>query len=275
MSEVQKNSSAGVLDTSAEDDDQYELKKLIEELKVKDKDTPKGRLPKKLKVSAITRHAELFQMRPVGEQHIGDLVRAIKTHKELEAVTVRAVGSEFILIDGHHRCIAYERAGVTKAIPVQHFTGSIEDAVLEAGRANSKAKLPMTTAQRQDFAWRLVLLGEYSKRGIVEAACVGDGQVAKMRRAKSKLGAKAHHHTRWWNAMRAANGSKSLEVDDDWLEAQAAAYAERLRKEFKDKLASNPDIAAMVLALHFGGNLGRLVGALREHLPKDEDAGDF
>ncbi len=270
----------GVLNApNTEDDDQYALKKLVDELKTQDKDTPKRRLPKRLKLSAIECLPELFQMRLLNEQHIGDLVRAIKTHKQLEAVTVRAVGSKFILIDGHHRCTAYGRAGVTKDIPVQHYSGSIADAVLAAGRANSKAKLPMTTAQRQDFAWRLVLLDAYSKKGIVEAACVGDGQVAKMRRAKIKLGAEAHRHTRWWSAMRAANGSESVEVDDDWLESQALHYAERLRKEFKDKLASNPDMAARVLALHFGNNLGGLVAALRGQVSKieidNDDARDF
>jgi ParB-like chromosome segregation protein Spo0J len=71
------------------------------------------------------------------------LVRAIKARGDVEAVTVIQVGDKAVLIDGHHRVAAYGLAKATSAVPVKYFEGTLEEAVLEAGSANSKAKLPM------------------------------------------------------------------------------------------------------------------------------------
>lgn len=69
-----------------------------------------------------------------------------------------------------------------------YFTGSVEEAVLQAGRANSKAKQPMTNTERQDFAWRLVRLGSYTRNQVAEAAGVSLRQVATMREVLKELG---------------------------------------------------------------------------------------
>ena len=84
-----------------------------------------------------------------------------------------------MLLDGHHRREAYRRARVTTAVPVEWFKGDLDAAIVEAGARNCQEKLPMSNADRMNFAWRLVKLGTLSKAamrkaaGSVRAATVG------------------------------------------------------------------------------------------------------
>jgi ParB-like chromosome segregation protein Spo0J len=237
--------------------------------------------PDTLPLASIVTMPALFQPRGEDERHISELVRAIKARGDVEPVTVIQVGDKAVLIDGHHRVAAYGLAKATSAIPVKYFEGTLEEAVLEAGRANSKAKLPMNNQDRQNYAWRLVLMDTYSKRQIMDAAAVSDGQVAAMRRVKKSLGNAAYEALSWWRAQREAKGIAWQEIDDDErerrLEELAQDYADRLSKEFSTKLANNPEVAARALSIHFGRRLPDLAVAMQEHLPDaegDEEA-DF
>lgn len=237
-------------------------------------------LPTALPVSEIHEHTELFQPRELDERHIQELRRAVKAQGTLDPVTVVQVGKKSILIDGHHRCAAYKLERVTKPIPVQYFQGSLEDAVLEAGRANSKTKLPMITSERQNYAWRLVLLGTYSKKQVCEASGISDGQVANMRRTLKALGDDAYYYDVWARARDAFNERERDALDDDqmeqWLEAQANDYADRMSREFGKKLSQNTTLAARALEIHFGRRLPDLIEALGAHQPNDnEDEPDF
>lgn len=229
-------------------------------------------LPDKLPASAITLMPGLFQPRDTVEKHIQDLKRAIAIHRHLDPLLVFQAGRDVILIDGHHRLDAYVDAKVTEAIPVSYFEGPLEEAVLAAGRANSKAKLPMTTQQRQDFAWRLVTLGLHSRKQIVEAAAVADGQVLNMRRALKRLGAEAKGCQSWRQAMMKARGVRGVlghEEAAEMVEAQAMKYADRLSKEFGGKLSSNVEITARAFHHYFGRRLPDLMLALKDHLPDE------
>jgi len=238
-------------------------------------------LPDRLPVSQIMQKTELFQPRGLDERHIQELKRAIRVHGDLEPLTVMQVGTMAVLLDGHHRMTAYENSEVTKPVPVQYFEGTIEDAVLESGRANSKAKLPMTTWERQEYAWRLVLLNDYSKKKIREAAGVSDGQVANMRRVMKTLGNDAFDCQTWREAHDLYNKRERPELDDDdverWLEAQANEYADRLSKAFGKKLPSNIDLAARAMNIYFGRKLPDLVRTLQEYVPDDpfDENADF
>ncbi|WNK01066.1 ParB/RepB/Spo0J family partition protein [Thalassospiraceae bacterium LMO-JJ14] len=230
-------------------------------------------LPSKLPISRIILKTVLFQPREINERHIQELRRSIKAHGALDPITVINVGGTNILIDGHHRIAAYVESKVTAAVPVNYFKGTLEEAVLESGKANSKAKLPMTSSERQEYAWRLVLLGAtYSKKNIREASGVSDGQVANMRRVKRQLGDAAFQARNWWAAWIAHKGQTDdfTGIDDDWIEAQANEYADRLSKEFGTKLANNTTIAARALEIHFGRRIGELAFELQDYL-SDED----
>jgi len=139
------------------------------------------------------------------EYHVEALARVIRTQGTVEPIKVVQIGDEVAVIDGHHRVAAYSRAGVTSNIPVVFFEGTLEEAVLEAGRSNSQAKLQMDNRERQDFAWRLVRMG-YKKKDVVATAVVSDGQVAIMRRVLKKLGSTADDYPRWFRAHKAAHG---------------------------------------------------------------------
>jgi len=235
-------------------------------------------LPPELPWNAIRQEPDLFQPRPIDERHISELVRAIGVVGKLDAVTVIQVGAQAVLIEGHHRMAAYRRAGVVEGIPVEYFAGGLEAAVLESGRANSKAKLPMTNTDRQNCAWRLVQLGRYSRMAVSLAAGVGTGQVAIMRRVLKDLGEDALSQRSWNEARRAVAGVEGFAWSEDEVEAQkeaqAQSYADRLTKTFGNKLATNPEIAARALDIHLGRRLGEVFREMGEFVGAPEGGND-
>lgn len=235
-------------------------------------------LPPELAWDAIRQEPDLFQPRPIDERHISELVRAIGVVGKLDAVTVIQVGAQAVLIEGHHRMAAYRRAGVVEGIPVEYFAGGLEAAVLESGRANSKAKLPMTNSDRQNCAWRLVQLGRYSRIAVSMAAGVGTGQVAIMRRVFRDLGEDALSPRSWKEARRAVAGIEGFTWSEDEIdahkEAQAQSYADRLTRAFGNKLATNPEIAARALDIHLGHRLGEVFREMGEYVGAPEGGND-
>jgi len=239
--------------------------------------------PSRVALADVHEYPDVFQPRghDVVEYHVETLVRVLRTQGTLEPIKVVQIGDEVVVIDGHHRLAAYSRAGVTLDVPVVFFEGTLEEAVLEAGRSNSQAKLQMDNQERQDFAWRLVRMG-YKKREVIAAAGVSDGQVAIMRRVLKKLDSTADDYPRWFRAHKAAHGKDDPPMPDHereaWVEAQAQRYADKLSKAFGKKLAGNIEIAAHALAIHFGRRLPELMQDLMQHadLPEaDDDDDDF
>lgn len=253
--------------------------------------------PPEMPLRAIKTCPEVFQPRTgrEDERHVQDLARVIARGTRLDPMLVIAVGPSVYVIDGHHRFAAYEEARKIRAravkgggtqgqrtatqggvkVPVRWFEGSLEEAVLEAGRANSKAKLPMTTPERMNYAWRLVVMGAFTKAKIVEAAAVSQGQVKIMRRVERKLGVEAMRHRYWWQAQEAAKGQDQaggLSDDEleEWKRTRAAEIDTRLHRTFGNKLATNVEVTALAFADHFGRTLGELVRELQAHLPEDE-----
>ena len=210
--------------------------------------------------------------------HVYMLAKALEERGDLDPILVLRIGREAYLIDGHHRLAAYRGKG-RKDIPVCYFKGTVRAAVLAAGEANSKAVQPMTRAECADYAWRLTLIGGYSKAATATAASVSERLVANMRTAKKTLGEQAAGHKHWWRAREAALGKEQREMTDkerdEWKEALAEEYAERLRKTFSNKLVMNPEVAAMAFGIHFGEHLQELLyelSSVRDRFcPEDDD----
>lgn len=240
--------------------------------------TPSGKAPDRLHLQAITTIPELFQPRGMSNRHISDLVRAIENNGEVDPMTVMQIGKRVVLIDGHHRIEAYRQAGRTLSIPVRYFEGTLEEAVLEAGQANSKVKLPMTSQERHDYAWRLVLLGKHSKTDVARGSGISPSSVANMRKVKKGLGQEAFDCGSWWQARERAQGrghEMSEEDREKWKEEWADRVADQLAKMFSTKLTNHPEVAAMALATYFGRRLPEVVNELQHHLPEpDDDLGD-
>lgn len=261
----------------------FEPMELLEKLEAQARQPAPGTLPDTLAWNDIRQEPALFQARggKFYEPHIGDLASAIGREGRLDPVEVIQIGPQAVLIEGHHRMEAYRRSGITDGIPVVYFTGTVEEAVAESGRANSRAKLPMRLTERSDYAWKLVLLGRHSIRQTALAANISERQVANMRKAAKALGADAFDHNGWMAALRASKGIPSLTWEPDEIEARKEAlaqeYAERLSKAFYTKLTKNPEIAARALSLHFGDKLREVFRELEGYVEQreDEEESDF
>jgi len=96
-----------------------------------------------------------------------------------------------------------------------------------------------------------------------------------MRGVMKALGEEAKDFESWREALDEYNNrtrkTPSEEDIDDWLDAQANDYADRLSKEFGNKLSANPSLAARAMSVHFGRNIGDLVSELNGYLPEDDD----
>lgn len=228
--------------------------------------------PQSLPTASITILEELFQPREVNEQNISLLTRAVRTHGALTPVVVWSAGDKVFLLDGHHRMAAYEEAKWTEEVPVEFFEGTVEDALAEAGERNSHVRLPMTTADKQNHAWKMEALGNYSLNFIAAKAGVSKAQVARMRAAKKTLGNLAQCFETWRGARRHAEGMEPQpEFDPEtFKEEQSRRYANRLAEEFGNKLSSNTEVAAMAFAIHFGRKLPDLFNQLRDVMTAEQ-----
>jgi hypothetical protein len=235
-----------------------------------------SKLPKVLPLGSLTSYPELFQPKDGGldELLIHDLVKLLKAkrkHEELDAILVKKIGDQNVILDGHHRAAAYERAGRTR-IPVKYHKGTIADAVLVASKANSRLKRQMTPSERQNHAWKLVRLGVYSKSQIADAAGVSERNVAYMRTTAKELGERAEEATSWQRAqwlLKDAEPKPATHADRvDWIEERAESYAVRIRKEFGTKLTDNNEITARALEIYFGRRLPDILEHLDHHIPE-------
>lgn len=274
------NETATMTDASAEEVPEFEPLQLLAELEAQAQQPAPAVLRDKLPWKDIRQVPALFQPRgsTLNQQHVSDLVSAIGRGGKLDPVMVIQIGSQAVLIEGHHRLEAYRRTGDVDDIPVVYFTGAVRDAVTESGRANSRAKLTMPMQERQNYAWRLVNIGCYTKAQIVEAANISDGQVGIMRRVRKALGLEASGYPQWWQALQASKGNVDLTWNPDELESRKEAlaqeYAERLSRAFYDKLAKNPEIAALALSKHFGDKIKDLYRELADHVGDEGDDDD-
>lgn len=277
------NETVRVVDATTDEEPEFEPLELLTKLEAQARQPTPSVLPDKLPWKDIRQEPALFQARggQLYEPHLSDLASAIGREGRLDPVEVIQIGPQAVLIEGHHRMEAYRRAGITADIPVVYFKGTVQDAVAESGRANSRAKLPMPLQERTDYAWKLVKLGRHSIKETATAANISERQVANMRKVAKALGAGAFNHERWMAALQASKGIAPLTWEPDEIEArkeaQAQEYAERLSKAFYNKLTNNPEIAARALALHFGDKLAEVFRELEGYVgaTEDDDECDF
>jgi hypothetical protein len=133
-------------------DDTFEqLAKMAKHTKVLAKE------PKALKLAP-----KVFQWRRRGRNlaesdfHTLELARVLKDAKRpFSPLLVFLIGERFYVLDGHHRLDAYHSVGWTKVVPVEVFSGTLEEARTTALKLNSQNKLPMTREDKSGAAWEL------------------------------------------------------------------------------------------------------------------------
>jgi ParB-like chromosome segregation protein Spo0J len=220
--------------------------------------------PQTLDRSKIARMVSVFQPRQLDgrhaedEAHIAALVQAIGSKdrpKYLDPVVIWWGGDRWYVIDGHHRLDAYKRAEVQRNIPVVVFEGSLDEAMAQSAASNSKDRLVMRLDDKLNFAWRLVLISNLSKRKIVDACAVGNGTVGNMRTAKETLLENPEHNLEslvalsWRDAKDEAAGR---EKDTSFSPEDAVKQrAQRIRLALYKSLGPQPfkDPEAFALAL--------------------------
>lgn len=221
-------------------------------------------------LASITIHDTVFQPRAMSERHVHGLAKIIKNQGKVDPVVVWPAGDQIILLDGHHRIEAYKKAEKTEAIPVEYFEGTADEALAKSGECNTPLRLPMTTEERQNFAWRMETLGDYSLAEIVLKSGASKAQVARMRAVKRKLGDLAQCFGTWRAARKHAGEPEEERGSDEWKVRQAEAYAEKLVKAFGNKLSTNPELAAMAFDIYFGRKLSDLHHQIGEIMSEAE-----
>lgn len=199
------------------------------------------RLPKR---NMVPRHDVIF-----------DMARALRDGRKLPPIVVFAVGTDFYVIDGHHRLAAYDTAGKTN-IPAKVFPGRLEEAERFALRSNSRDKIPMAKADKLHAAWRLVRQDKDadSIATIASDAGIAESTVSNMRAVLRKLRelevAEEDILDLSWNSARArAQGIEEQAELEDWREAEAQKLVDAIvRAKLGGSLTKNPDITAIALA---------------------------
>jgi hypothetical protein len=256
--------------------------------------TPKhtqGNAEVKLKVNSIRVAEQVFQWRTPqynmipSDDHIFELAKATQSTGALEPILVFPVADKYYVMDGHHRLAAYRTAGWKGDIPAIVFTGSLDDAVREALRRNSKNKLPMTARDKTEAAWRLVKQGKSGEwpdsiSETMKLTGVGKGTVNRMRAAWTELHNGQHGDDKklrdlgWGQAQAKLEGTGAQAFDEgSWLEKRAQNLADDIRRA-KLHLSKNIEVTALALEILDP----QLPEALRAHWapprPFDPDAVD-
>lgn len=190
--------------------------------------------------------------------HVSTLAKAIGNPKNpnyLEAITIWWGGDRWYILDGHHRRMAYAKAGVLAMIPVRVFEGTLADAFAHSVSLNSKDKLPMSVRDKTNMAWRLTAYTDLSKSRVALECGIGESTVANMRRAKGQLRALGISAANmldmsWRDAQAEAKGEQSSEIDRDAaIEKRARGYARSIAKTLKDRPHKDPEGFARALQM--------------------------
>lgn len=235
------------------------------------KPEPKER-PQYLSLRRIGLCKPVFQHRHpeqhTSEAHIKELAKAPLHGKDLDPITVWWDGKSWVCIDGHHRIAAYQFAQKGHHdVPVEFFSGTLEQAVAKAAEGNTHDKLPMSPREKTETAWRLTIADtSFSKAKVAELSGASDGTVASMRRVKATLLQQAPRRDlselSWGKARMLAAGQSDEEIDwEDKIEKEAQEFAKILAKHLGKRGHQRREAFARALEIYDGA----LPGYLQEH----------
>lgn len=203
----------------------------------------------------------------VDARHVLELVNALGKRGErgLDPILVFWSGVAWFVVDGHHRLAAYRSSKEwdQPTVLVEVFRGDARAAIAEATERNMKTNLPLLKMDKSNAGWRLVCLTELKVKEVMATADLSRSQVIKMRARLREIEEQyPDRFTRdelaaygWREVLRPTFGGQEqeLEFDDDRAIQLAHDIHGRLRREFKDVLAKNPDAFAMAIRLLHNG----------------------
>jgi hypothetical protein len=224
------------------------------------------------------------------EDHIRTLMAAIRDTPGhiLDPITVWWSGTRWLVIDGHHRMVAYGRLRTDKdkplvvsTLPVVVFKGTLQEAITEAVRMNSRDKLNMSKAEKLERAWKLTVMdhpseGTMSRAEVAKATGVSEPTISNMRKELRSLLEKkptANPVELSWDDVKRGQ-KQAIDRDEKWLDKQAKEWAKRLAKTFGKKMAVNPAITARAIEMYSEKLPVRLLESWREEVEAMADAWD-
>jgi hypothetical protein len=243
------------------------LKTALEAAEAQKTERPDGTTHVDLKPGQVTMRPELFQPREFSygaritdTVYVKKLAGQIKLVGELDPIAVIRMGDAWVCIDGHHRLAAYKHVKWQGAIRCEWFGGSVREAVDEAVSRNRTVKLEVPKEDRQEQAWKRVLLGWGSKREIALLCGVSETIVAMMRRVKARAEGSTKEaqemrgrlagplmETTWSLARLAHLHAEPAEMD---AEKKAGQLARSIRSRLEDRLSRDPAVTARALAIY-------------------------
>ncbi len=254
-------------------------------------------LPTSLPLSEIVRWPKVFQHRSFGsvasKSHVIVLAAAIKKRKSkcLDPIVIWWDGKGWACVDGHHRFEAYLLAevGSSHKVPVEVFTGTLNQAMGAAAEANTKDKLPMSRTEKSNTAWHLVAMADMSKVEVAKASSVSESTVATMRKVFVQLESKANdlavdslaspqgdfRDLNWATAKRLAEGRDAADFDRDEVnEKKAQDMALALRRSLGLEGAKYPEVFARALEIYDSRLPDRLMSWWEDEEDSDADGDD-
>jgi hypothetical protein len=239
--------------------------------------------PARLPVDQIVRIPEIFQPRSSSAQghksaaHVNDLSTGIDIAREvdkgakMEPVLVFWVGDAWACLDGHHRLAAIDKkrrrlGGKVPTVAVEVFSGTVDAAMLESTRRNSRNKLPMEGRDKSERAWQLLLTGTGTHREISEVCGVATKTLQRMAKVLREEGSnpdrmEALRGLAWWQVL--LMGRKEAEPGtSDRERARIERRAEVFEKSMGADSAETIAEVLMVKDPEFAKAVGRRIHAL-------------
>lgn len=216
--------------------------------------------PTRLPVEQIIRIPEIFQPRSaqdhVSAAHVNDLATAIDIAREvdtgakMEPVLVYWVGDAWACLDGHHRLAAVEKkrsrlGGKAPTVAVEVFTGTVDAAMLEATRRNSRTKLPMATRDKSERAWQLLLTESGTHKDIAGVCGVATKTIQRMagvlrKRGSTPEGLETLRGLRWWQVLNWEQDGKerpSGDLERSRIERRLEVFERSMGTDSADTIA--------------------------------------
>jgi hypothetical protein len=233
--------------------------------------------PKRLPIECLKVAPHVFQhrlldMRPYETSaHTESLARIIlDTRKPLDAMLVLLIGTDWYVVNGHHRHHAYLSASWSGSVPVVCHRGTVREAQLDALALNRKANLNMTKQELTESAWGFCKDGGRTQAQIAAASGISARTVWSMCKA---LRDRPECHKLSW--ARAGNPHFTPSDDEVDFDALKHAKAEKLMNQMFSKVspdvANRPDILALALELRSEKIPGALIYEWREQAQQMAD----
>jgi ParB-like nuclease domain len=213
------------------------------------------------------------------------VVIKLRRHLEDPYADEATLTEQWTVVDGHHRLEAYRKEKWKEPIECEWFSGTVREAADISVKHNSKLKWSMSPGDKQEAAWKRVLLSDCSKKEISKVCGVGREMVRFMRSVRAvyydttdrsgfrkRLRKEIGDIERCpWTFARLAflNQDKTERT----AEMKAQTLAKVLRSKMEGRLSEDAKVTAMALAAYdpeLPRQLAKAFGKL-EHNEDDED----